>query len=350
MKENKGITLIALVITIIVLLILAGIAIAALTGDNGILSRATEARAANAIGEAKDKCAIIVAEETEKFYKDAYVTQTGTADISGLDTAIVTALNAQSSTLANGVEATITGTGTGAVLTLTYTETNATATGTISGGVINWTGTNYGGTTVEESSSARAQITPAPTTGDTYTAGEEVTFGGEQFFVVSDDGTTVKLLAKYCLSKTENTQLTKDATYSDYGRSFSSTNYWSSDSTSSPFDLQGEYLANHPLSAAETTANNAILKAQAYGTAKGVTGRLMTKAEADAMVSSNSAIMYGRWTGDDAPTEGWLVWWLGAAFNANFVWSVNGSSGYLNNDYYYDTDFGVRPVLVVSES
>ena len=43
-KSNKGITLIALVITIIVLLILAGVTIAALSGDNGILRRATEAK------------------------------------------------------------------------------------------------------------------------------------------------------------------------------------------------------------------------------------------------------------------------------------------------------------------
>ena len=43
-KENKGITLIVLVITIIVLLILAGVAIAALSGDNGILTRAKEAK------------------------------------------------------------------------------------------------------------------------------------------------------------------------------------------------------------------------------------------------------------------------------------------------------------------
>ena len=43
-KNNKGITLIALVITIIVLLILAGVTIAALSGDNGILRRATEAK------------------------------------------------------------------------------------------------------------------------------------------------------------------------------------------------------------------------------------------------------------------------------------------------------------------
>ena len=42
-NERKGITLIALVITIIVLLILAGISIATLTGDNGILTKAMEA-------------------------------------------------------------------------------------------------------------------------------------------------------------------------------------------------------------------------------------------------------------------------------------------------------------------
>ena len=44
-KNARGITLIALVITIIVLLILAGVTIAALSGDNGILKRATEASA-----------------------------------------------------------------------------------------------------------------------------------------------------------------------------------------------------------------------------------------------------------------------------------------------------------------
>ncbi len=43
-KKIKGITLIALVITIIVLLILAGVTIASLGGENGILSKAVEAR------------------------------------------------------------------------------------------------------------------------------------------------------------------------------------------------------------------------------------------------------------------------------------------------------------------
>lgn len=54
MKNQKGITLIALVITIIVLLILAGITIAMLTGDNGLLTRSQNSANDNAIAGAKD--------------------------------------------------------------------------------------------------------------------------------------------------------------------------------------------------------------------------------------------------------------------------------------------------------
>ena len=55
-KENqKGITLIALIITIIVLLILASVSIAMLTGDNGILSNAGKAEEETKISEEKEK-------------------------------------------------------------------------------------------------------------------------------------------------------------------------------------------------------------------------------------------------------------------------------------------------------
>ena len=62
-KKNKGITLIALVVTIIVLLILAGISIVMLTGQNGILNRANEA---------KEKTGVAQKEENEKLqgYED----------------------------------------------------------------------------------------------------------------------------------------------------------------------------------------------------------------------------------------------------------------------------------------
>ena len=53
--RNKGITLIALVITIIVLLILAGVTIATLTGDNGIIRRTNQAKEETEKAGAKEK-------------------------------------------------------------------------------------------------------------------------------------------------------------------------------------------------------------------------------------------------------------------------------------------------------
>ena len=50
-SKNNGITLIALVITIIVLLILAGVTIVALSGDNGILTNATKAKYATELSQ-----------------------------------------------------------------------------------------------------------------------------------------------------------------------------------------------------------------------------------------------------------------------------------------------------------
>ena len=55
MRNQKGITLIALVITIIVLLILAGVSIAMLTGENGILNKATSSRTATNQAEAIER-------------------------------------------------------------------------------------------------------------------------------------------------------------------------------------------------------------------------------------------------------------------------------------------------------
>ena len=62
-KQEKGITLIALVVTIIVLLILAGISITMLTGQNGILNRAAEA---------KEKTGVAQEDESQKLkgYED----------------------------------------------------------------------------------------------------------------------------------------------------------------------------------------------------------------------------------------------------------------------------------------
>ena len=65
-EKSKGITLIALIVTIIVLLILAGVALSSLTGDNGIMTKAIKSSfytEMQAINEQK---------ETNNIYKDIY--------------------------------------------------------------------------------------------------------------------------------------------------------------------------------------------------------------------------------------------------------------------------------------
>ncbi len=59
-QTNKGITLIALVITIIVLLILAAVSIATLTGENGILTKARTAKEKTSEATAKEKVQVAV--------------------------------------------------------------------------------------------------------------------------------------------------------------------------------------------------------------------------------------------------------------------------------------------------
>ena len=58
LKNEKGITLIALVVTIVVLLILAAITITLAVNNNGVYNRALEAQQATINGQVHDKEAI----------------------------------------------------------------------------------------------------------------------------------------------------------------------------------------------------------------------------------------------------------------------------------------------------
>lgn len=73
MKQERGITLIALVITIIVLLILAGVSIAMLTGENGLLNRSKGAVVQSKIAECKEHVILTVNELVSEFYEEKYV-------------------------------------------------------------------------------------------------------------------------------------------------------------------------------------------------------------------------------------------------------------------------------------
>lgn len=93
MKKENGITLIALVITIIVLLILAGISIAMLTGENGILSKATKAGTETILAEQKEQVALAVNALTTEYYDDKYVSnKTLDTDVDTLEKYVIAGL------------------------------------------------------------------------------------------------------------------------------------------------------------------------------------------------------------------------------------------------------------------
>ena len=95
MKNNKGITLIALVITIIVLLILAGVSIAMLTGNNGILTQAGNAQTANLKSEAEEAVKMAINEiiTNQKAEAAGYGEEDAVTTLSGTNIASVVAKN-----------------------------------------------------------------------------------------------------------------------------------------------------------------------------------------------------------------------------------------------------------------
>lgn len=119
MKKQNGITLIALVITIIVLLILAGVSIAMLTGDNGILTQATKAQKNTSEGEVADKINMALNGEYANLLTDGTFSGDATKikEVNGLDTDY---------TVTPGELTTD-----GAVLTITYNKDGINKTGTI---------------------------------------------------------------------------------------------------------------------------------------------------------------------------------------------------------------------------
>ncbi len=88
MEKQRGITLIVLVITIIVLIILAGISITALVGENGIISKAKQAKENTIQAEEKEKQALnqVDIAMQEKIRDIVQVTDTNPGTLEGAGT------------------------------------------------------------------------------------------------------------------------------------------------------------------------------------------------------------------------------------------------------------------------
>lgn len=137
MKNNKGITLIALVVTIIVLLILAGVSIAMLTGQNGILNRASQATWQSKLGDAESTVALSVSNYLADYYSVKYAGGTSEYGLTTTDT--------EDTAVGKAVERANTEAGTDVTIerdsstkNIKITYSGHTVTGTVNGSTINW--------------------------------------------------------------------------------------------------------------------------------------------------------------------------------------------------------------------
>ena len=181
-KRNNGITLIALIITIIALLVLAGVTAAILTGGDSAPAKANEAKQKNDIGVAQDQIAIMVENARLEAYDDIYVNNNQSVSSSNASTIIgqrviddVLAVYGTETTIGDAtIKVEQLSSGQSATVLITTRDFEKEGIIKINGGTLIWEF-------------------------DAYTMGQKVMLGGEEFWVIEDsdkDKSTVKLLAK----------------------------------------------------------------------------------------------------------------------------------------------------------
>ena len=177
LKSSNGITLIALVITIIVLLILAGISISMLSGDNSILQKATDAKQTSERAEAKEQAQIdIMAWITDKTanHQDSSLDDNKIKEIL-TDKSYVKEAKATSFITKKGE------------YEIPYSELYTK-------NLVSTTEINYGSKTAQ-----------------TVAEGDDITIGTERFKVLKNDGTTIQAIPYYNITLTDEPVQSPDA-------------------------------------------------------------------------------------------------------------------------------------------
>ena len=190
LKSNKAITLVALIITIIVLLILAGVSLSMVLGENGLINKAQSS--VNKYQESSENEQNLLNKVEEYF--DLLNRKEGEIELSA---------TSGECTYPNTITFDVIKNTSGGDLSVkTLNEDIATA--TISGNTITVTPKNVDGTVIIKVTSAgtkeykekSVEYTLKVNKKTTYSNGETVSVGGYDFYVIGDDGTNVTLLCK----------------------------------------------------------------------------------------------------------------------------------------------------------
>ena len=320
-RKQKGITLIALVITIIVLLILAGVSINMVVGENGILGKAQSAVTTHKESTRAEEIKLAWAAcETE--YMEAW----------GSNKGVVKSDYFQAKNLNDNLNG-------GTVSDVIYNgEGNSTLTYTTpEENTVYVTISKSGQVSISDTPSTTVTPTWSWTDSDTSgtkNIGDVVTHStGENFYIISTEGDNYALLAE------KNIDTTSLAQSNSAGKvTFSSTNYWSSiEGITYPYDL------NNIATSAET---DAIAKARAYGTKFGGIGRLMTIEEYEEF----TGVLVSNQVPENPPDfmTSSAFWWTASADNRScgYVIRPNGE----RTQAHYTAMAGVRPVIEISKS
>ena len=159
LRNKRGITLIALVITIIVLLLLAGISISMIAGNNSVLNRAGSSRVANAFAAAKDEVNMKIGAATQDYFLSVYNenTEIGTYSKSELDTRAMAAV-----TSIETADVSIKKTwNSNKQIVLKYNPDGSTIKGTLDNGVMTWGEIEYEGQSEPKPITSISEISPA---------------------------------------------------------------------------------------------------------------------------------------------------------------------------------------------
>lgn len=317
-EKNNGITLISLVITIIVLLILAGITIASITGENGILNKAQSAKNTTDLksAEEKIKMAILSAKSNN-----------GTLSIDNLSTQI------------ENIGGTL------------ESKTNFPVSATVDGYLF----TIYSSGDVESEESNDNIIKTGTIIELTSTLGTK-----ENFYVLSYDKSTnkAKALAMYNLKVgniydyNTSTSTPIDINSEGYGLQdetmkgydvrngvlpFSNTKYWN-DTYAPQGDSNYPYVYNNN--------SNLYQYVETYKTKLGNSDKV-----SDIKLASYEDIN-NLWRYNSKYT--WLYstnYWTGSSdFNDYLIWCVGSDGGFGSNYYANNRGFGIRPVITIDIS
>ena len=359
LKENKGITLVALVITIIILIILAGVTFSVVLGQNGLIEKSKDG-----VTRYKD-------EATRERIQLAVI-NASMGDNGITENSLRTALNNEFGE--NGFILQKDETSGNFIITVDSVVVEVTPTGSIITSNTNGGGSGNGnnggnGGQQQEDNGPYAR----------YSIGDEVTvtYNGktESFYVLESSNSNndeVTLFAKFCL---KNSELTQDP-YEPYEVSEIRCEFTVNGDDEYWYDEFQEYL-NDSNRTTKFNINNvsgesegdAIYKAKQYATLMGGTnGRLITFEEVNSLLTGGMDLDYiDKSMGIEYINADWAkaVWgvskkyrrefceayWLGSCRDNGSVYYINGYDEHVGAIASgYDDRAGVRPVITVSKS